>query len=31
MIANNNPSSATALPVHYKVVLNTTGLSRKEI
>lgn len=31
MIANDNPKSATALPVHYTVVVNTTGMTKKEI
>ncbi len=31
MIANDNPKTATALPVHYHVVTNTTGMSKKEI
>jgi aubergine-like protein len=31
MIANDNPKTATALPVHYKVVMNTSGMNRKEI
>ena len=31
MISNNNPTSATALPVHYSVVTNTTDMSKTEI
>lgn len=31
MIANDNPKTATALPVHYQVVMNTTGMSKQEI
>jgi aubergine-like protein len=31
MIANDNPKTATALPVHYSIVCNTTGLSKREI
>ena len=31
MVANNNPPKATALPVHYEVVVNTTQLSREDI
>jgi len=31
MIANDNPRSATALPVHYHVAMNTTGMSKNEI
>ena len=31
MIANENPSTATALPVHYEVAMNTTELSKREI
>jgi hypothetical protein len=28
MIANNNPKTATAQPVHYTVVVNTMNLSK---
>jgi aubergine-like protein len=31
MISNQNPRFASALPVVYKVITNTTGLSKKEI
>jgi hypothetical protein len=31
MVANNNPPSASALPVHYEVVYNTGKLSKEEI
>jgi aubergine-like protein len=31
MVANENPTSATAIPVHYQVVVNTTNLSKQEI
>lgn len=31
MISNDNPRTASALPVLYKVITNTTGLSKKEI
>ena len=31
MVANDNPKSATALPVHYQVISNTTGMSKKEV
>jgi hypothetical protein len=31
MIANDNPKTATALPVQYRVITNTTGLTKKEI
>ena len=31
MIANDNPKSATALPVHYTVAMNTTGLTKREV
>jgi aubergine-like protein len=31
MVANDNPKTATALPVHYKVITNTTGLQKREI
>lgn len=31
MIANDNPKTATALPVHYKVIMNTTGMTKREI
>jgi hypothetical protein len=29
MVANANPTSATALPVHYSVVYNTTQLEKQ--
>lgn len=28
MVANDNPKTATALPVHYHIVMNTTGMSK---
>jgi aubergine-like protein len=28
MVANDNPTSATAIPVHYEVAINTTNLSK---
>lgn len=31
MVANENPDTATALPVHYEVAINTTDLSKREI
>ena len=31
MVANKNPTKATALPVHYEVVINTTQLKKDEI
>lgn len=31
MVANDNPKTATALPVHYKIVTNTTGMTKKEV
>ena len=31
MVANENPTSATALPVHYEVAINTTSLNRMDI
>ena len=31
MISNNNPKTATALPVHYSVEINTTNMSKTEI
>lgn len=31
MIANDNPKTATALPVHYTVAMNTTNLSKSEV
>jgi len=31
MVANNNPRTASALPVHYEVVHNTSMLSKDEI
>ena len=31
MISNQNPKTATAIPVHYKVVLNTCEISKLEI
>ena len=31
MVSNDNPSMATALPVHYRVAMNTTDMSKKEI
>ena len=31
MVANNNPLKATALPVHYLVVVNTTQMNKKDI
>ena len=31
MVANENPGTATALPVHYQVAMNTTDLSKREI
>jgi hypothetical protein len=31
MIANDNPRTATALPVHYTVAMNTTGMSKQEV
>ena len=31
MVPNENPTSACAKPVHYQVVVNTTGLNKQEI
>jgi len=31
MIANENPKTATALPVHYKIIHNTTVMSKREV
>jgi hypothetical protein len=31
MVSNDNPPMATALPVHYRVAMNTTDMSKKEI
>ena len=31
MVSNDNPPMATALPVHYKVAMNTTDMSKKDI
>jgi len=31
MIANDNPRTATAQPVHYSVVANTTGMTKTEV
>lgn len=31
MISNNNPKTATALPVHYSVAMNTTSMNKEEI
>ena len=31
MISNNNPRTATALPVHYTVAFNTTGMTKQEV
>ena len=31
MIANENPKSATALPVHYQIITNTTGMTKREV
>ena len=31
MVSNDNPSIATALPVHYKIAINTTDMSKNEI
>lgn len=31
MISNENPKTATALPVHYKVIMNTSGMTKREI
>ena len=31
MVSNDNPPMATALPVHYRVAMNTTEMSKKEI
>ena len=30
MVSNDNPPMATALPVHYRVAMNTTDMSKKE-
>lgn len=31
MVANDNPTGATALPVHYSVITNTTGISKRDV
>ena len=31
MVANQNPDTATALPVHYDIVVNTTQLTKDDI
>lgn len=31
MVSNNNPYTATAMPVHYDVAYNTTDMTKKEI
>ncbi len=31
MVSNDNPSMATALPVHYQVTMNTTDMTKEEI
>lgn len=31
MVANKNPKTASARPVHYEVVINTTNLTKEEI
>lgn len=31
MIANENPKTATASPVHYTIVSNTTGMTKQEV
>lgn len=31
MVSNNNPKTATALPVHYSVAMNTTSMNKEEI
>lgn len=31
MVSNNNPTSATAIPVHYEVAFNTTDLNKREV
>lgn len=31
MVANDNPKTATALPVNYKIIANTSGLNKREI
>ena len=31
MVANKNPRTASARPVHYEVVINTTNLTKDEI
>jgi len=31
MVANKNPATASARPVHYEVVINTTNMTRDEI
>lgn len=31
MIANDNPKTATALPVHYKIIMNSSGMNKREI
>jgi len=31
MVANDNPATATALPVHYEVAINTTQMTKDDI
>lgn len=31
MVANDNPKTACALPVHYSVITNTTNMNKREI
>jgi hypothetical protein len=31
MVANKNPRTASARPVHYEVVVNTTNMTKEEI
>jgi len=31
MVSNDNPKTATALPVHYHIVHNTTGMNKRDI
>jgi aubergine-like protein len=31
MISNDNPKTATAIPVHYHVITNTTSMTKAEI
>ena len=31
MVANKNPKNASAQPVHYEIVINTTNLKKEEI